>query len=224
MRTSSGFPRFLSSAPARILTVLLLLQAALFYNISHGRDMPLRRALEELPAQFGDWRMLREDKIEDEVQQVLRADHTLSRIYASPSAGTASLFVAYFKSQRTGQAPHSPKNCMPGAGWVESSSTVIPLTVPGRAAPIEVNHYVLAKGVDKNVVLYWYQANQRVIASEYKAKILLVADAIRYDRTDTALVRVVIPVDRNTGDEEATKTAAEFVRSFFDTLSGHLPG
>jgi len=72
------------------------------------------------------------------------------------------------------------------------------------------------------VVLYWYQARDRVIASEYRAKLYLVADAIRYNRTDTALVRVVVPVSGN-DSAGATKTAEEFVQAFFTALRRHLP-
>jgi len=72
------------------------------------------------------------------------------------------------------------------------------------------------------VVLYWYQSRNRVVASEYRAKIYLVTDAIRYNRTDTALVRVIVPVAGN-DSAAATTTAEEFVQAFFMTLRRHLP-
>jgi len=81
---------------------------------------------------------------------------------------------------------------------------------------------VVAKGEDKSVVLYWYQSRDRVVASEYRAKFYLVADAIRYNRTDTALVRVVVPMSGN-DPAFATKTAEEFVQAFFGTLRRLLP-
>ncbi len=81
---------------------------------------------------------------------------------------------------------------------------------------------MVSKGEDKSVVLYWYQARDRVIASEYRAKFYLVADAIRYNRTDTALVRVVVPVS-GSDSAAATKTAEEFVQAFFMDLRRHLP-
>jgi EpsI family protein len=193
------------------------------FAVSRREAVPLARPLGEFPAQLGAWSQAQEGFVDQETLDVLRADDVLSRTYADPARGRgASLFVAFFKSQRTGQAPHSPKNCLPGSGWTPSESDVRAIQVPGRDQPISVNRYVVSKGEDKSVVLYWYQSRDRVIASEYRAKFYLVADAIRYNRTDTALVRVVVPVSG--GDVAvATNTAVEFVQAFFMSLRRHLP-
>jgi EpsI family protein len=163
-----------------------------------------------------------EGVVEKEVQDVLRADDILTRSYMNPQHRLpAHLFVAYFKTQRTGQAPHSPKNCLPGTGWVPSESAIVPVEVPGRGA-IEVNRYVVAKGDNKSLVMYWYQSRDRVVASEYSAKFYVVADALRYNRTDTALVRVTVPIVEN--DVQAAQSAAEdFIRSFYTPLRKHFP-
>jgi EpsI family protein len=215
---------FLRTRHALVLSAFLAVQAAGFYSLSSGEKVPLKRPLIEMPGQFGDWRLIQEGVIEPEVQEVLRADETLTRQYVSISQNTpADLFVAYFKSQRQGQAPHSPQHCMPGNGWTPVTTDIIPIRIPDRADPIRVNRYVLAKGPEKSVVLYWYQSNRRVIASEYWAKLYLVADAIRYNRTDTALVRVLVPVPENASEEAATKAGINFVQSFFNMLRRYLP-
>ena len=134
----------------------------------------------------------------------------------------AHLFVAYFRSQRTGQAPHSPKNCLPGSGWVRVATATRQLSIPGRSEPIHVNSYVVQKGESKSLVVYWYQSRDRVVASEYAAKAYVIADAIRYNRTDTALVRVVLPVIDN--DTKRSETVADdFISSFFTPLRQHFP-
>jgi EpsI family protein len=167
--------------------------------------------------------MVGEGVIDKDTQDVLRADDLLSRTYyEAASRRVASLFVAFFQSQRTGQMPHSPKNCLPGSGWTPSESAIISMQVPGLAEPIEVNRYVVAKGDEQSLVLYWYQTRDRVVASEYRARVYMMADAIRYNRTDTALVRVVVPVVGNQVGE-ATKTAQDFVTAFFLRLRQHLP-
>jgi EpsI family protein len=134
---------------------------------------------------------------------------------------TAHLLVAYFKSQRTGRAPHSPKNCLPGSGWVKVTENRISIPIAGRP-PIEANRYIVQKGESKSLVLYWYQSRDRVVASEYTAKYYVVADALRYNRTDTALVRVVIPITEN-GVEAIDRAAVDFVQSFFAPLRQHFP-
>ncbi|MCL6507022.1 MAG: EpsI family protein [Bryobacteraceae bacterium] len=207
----------------QVLTAALLAQAALFYGLSRSEEIPAARPLAEFPVAIETWQLRQEGAIEKEILDMLRADDVLSRIYVEPASGrVAGLFVAYFRSQRTGQAPHSPKNCLPGAGWIPTASEVIQIPIAGRREPIRVNRYVVARGLEKSVVVYWYQSRQRVVASEYEAKVRLVLDAIRYNRTDTALVRVVVPVGE--GDEtQAGTVAAEFVRALFPVLSRYLP-
>jgi EpsI family protein len=213
---------FLSSRYARAGTAILVLQAALFYAASRGEQIPSSQPLDKFPERAGEWRTVQRGVIEKEVQQVLRADDTLSRVYSSPTARSAvNLFVAYFKTQRAGQAPHSPKNCLPGAGWVPSSSGVIDVQVAGEAQPIPVNRYVVSRAGEKGVVLYWYQSRARVVANEYAAKFWLVADSIRYHRSDTALVRVWVPVVSN-DEAAATATGERFVQALFPELRRYL--
>jgi EpsI family protein len=213
---------FLKSTPARVLTAVLLLQMAGLLAVSRRENVPLTLPLSEFPAQLGAWSLAQEGQVDQETMAVLKADDVLSRVYADPQRRGASLFVAYFKSQRTGQTVHSPKNCLPGSGWTPSESDVVALAIPGRAEPIVVNRYVVAKGDDKSVVLYWYQSRDRVIASEYRAKFYLVTDAIRYNHTDTALVRIIVPVSGN-DTATATTTAEEFVQASFMALRRHMP-
>ncbi|HYP09429.1 MAG TPA: EpsI family protein [Bryobacteraceae bacterium] len=206
-----------------MLTAILLLQVALVYGFTRNEVIPVNKPLSEVPTQFGGWAMQQEGVVEKEVQDVLKADELLTRSYTNPELRIgAHMFVAYFRSQRTGQAPHSPKNCLPGSGWVPSLSDIVPVQIPGRAEPIEVNRYVVAKGDQKSLVLYWYQSRDRVVASEYRAKFFVMADALRYNRTDTALVRVVMPIADN-DVERSHKAAVDFIQAFYMPLRQHFP-
>ena len=85
----------------------------------------------------------------------------------------------------------------------------IRVDIAGRARPIEINRYIVSKGDDHAVVLYWYQSRDRVVASEYRATLFTAWDALRYNRTDTELVRVVTPV---------AESGVEFIQAFFTQL------
>lgn len=214
--------KFLNSTPARLVTLFLIVQAALLYSSIRPEYIPNSRPLEGFPRQFGSWNMVQESQVDPDTQAILNADDTLNRIYANPAANVQpSLFVASFRTQRNGKAPHSPKNCMPGAGWTQLSSGSYPIDA-GLAAPIVVNRYVIVHGQDRELVLYWYQSRDRVVADEFRAKYWVVADAIRLNRTDTALVRVIVPIVENNVDA-ATRVGADFIRSFFGTLRHYLP-
>lgn len=205
-----------------VLGAVLALQAAGFYALPSGRAVPLSKPLTALPAAFGEWVLARETPMDPEVNRVLRADAAINRDYINAmKQASANLFVAYFESQRQGQTPHSPQHCMPGAGWSPESFAVMPIAIGEQTH--HINRYVLSKSGDRNVVLYWYQTNGRIIASEYRAKVYLVADAVRYNRTDTALVRVIVRVPENGSVEESTALAVNFARSVFAPLQQCLP-
>ena len=221
--------KFLNSRAARIVTAILVIQAALLYSAIRPELVPPSRPLEAMPTTLGSWQQVETGVIEQEVLDVLKADDILNGVYCSSATpdcaktgeGKTGLFVAAFRTQRNGKTPHSPKNCLPGSGWVPLSSGELAVDV-GRAAPITVNRYLIAYGSQRQLVLYWYQSRDRVVANEYKAKFWVMADAIRMNRTDTALVRVIVPVV-NRDEAQAQTTATDFVRSFYSTLLDYLP-
>ncbi|HUB32264.1 MAG TPA: EpsI family protein, partial [Bryobacteraceae bacterium] len=180
---------------AGTLTLVLLIQATLFYAASRGERVPTSAPLDLFPARLANWNEVENYPVEQEIRDQLKADDMLNRVYAdSASSAAAGLFVAYFKTQRTGQSPHSPKNCLPGSGWEPEATGFLDVQVAGEPEPIRINRYVVSHGDEKSVVLYWYQSERRVIASEFSAKFWVVMDSIRYHRSDTALVRVTVPV------------------------------
>jgi EpsI family protein len=201
------------------LTLVLVVQAVLFHSASHGEATPLAAPLAGFPLTAGGWHLLQEGEIDKETQDVLKADDYLTRSYGSKE-GAANLFIAYFKTQRQGQSPHSPKNCLPGSGWEQSQSGRI--DVPIGDSFIHINQYVVEKGQDQAVVYYWYQSQGRVIADEFAAKFYLVSDSIRHHRSDTALVRVWVPVIAG-GTERAEKVGTDFVRTFYPAVKSYLP-
>jgi EpsI family protein len=215
---------FLNNRYARALTALLLVQGIVFYSVAlRAENIPPVPPLSAFPAAIAGWQMFRDVKIEQETLDILKADDTLNRIYVNPQQeADAFLFIAFFKTQRMGQAPHSPKNCLPGSGFEPVESGPVSIAVPGRIEPIVVNRYLTARGEEKSVTLYWYQSHNRIIAGEFSAKFWLIADSIRYHRSDSSLVKIVVPV-RNNDAEAATRTAIEFVRTIFPAVSLQLP-
>ena len=214
--------QFLSSWPARLLTALLLAQGLLVGILAPAEKIPPSRPLSEIPRSIDGWTMFAESPLEPEVQQLLKADDTLNRSYLDPErASYAHLFIAFFRSQRAGVAPHSPKVCLPGSGWVPTESNNMNIQIPGRPDPIQVNRYIVARGEDRSLVIYWYQTPYRVIAGEFSAKLYTMVDGLRHHRSDTSLVRVIVPIQ---GDEkQAEAIAVRFIRHFFNPVRAFLP-
>lgn len=209
---------------AKLLSIVLLVQLFAYYLEARRADyIPNVAPLDTFPTHVGDWVLLRDIPLEKDVIDVLKSDDTLQRMYINPRTNQyAWLFIAFFKTQRTGQSPHSPKNCLPGSGYEPLLNDRAMLEVPGEAKPIKVNRYVVEKGTDKDAVLYWYQSHGRIVADEFAAKFWSVADAMRYHRSDTALVRISVPVAGNDTDT-AINAAYDFTRTIFPPLLKQLP-
>ena len=204
-----------------LVPIFLAAQAVTVHWASTLERPPAPPHLAAFPAQFAGWHLLREDPLDKDVVGAIHADDLLSRIYARTGGQEAALFIAWFQTQRSGaRQPHSPQVCLPASGWTPQSSTEI--TLDTTAGPIPVNRYVVTNQADRAVVLYWYQTPRRAIAGEWAAKFWLVPDAIRYRRTDTSLVRVVV-WSTHTSDNAATATAKDFAATLYPQLRARLP-
>jgi EpsI family protein len=199
--------------------MLLVAAAGATLTLSHGESVPLREPLQEIPLQVEAWQGHDLPPLEPDVVAVGGMDDYLNRLYTRDPQHYLSLYVGYYRSQATGDSIHSPKNCLPGSGWQQVSSGEIALTMPdGSSSPI--NLYVIEQGGEREVVLYWYQAHGRIIASEYRAK-LYIADAIRLHRTDGALVRIALPIAAT--QRQAQEAAVHFAEELMPTLQKIIP-
>lgn len=205
-----------------LVPVFLLAQAGAMHWIGGQERSPTPPALGSFPQAIGEWVQLREDPVPADMAAELRADRLFSRTYLRVSKGqVASLFVAWFQSQRAGTSqPHSPKVCLPSAGWTPAVTGEI--TLGSAAGAITVNRYIVVNRGQRVLVLYWYQGPHRVTAGEWASKLWLVTDAFRYRRTDTALVRVVAQPDGR-GDRAALDAATDFAGNLYPLLRDYLP-
>jgi EpsI family protein len=191
-------------------TAILLAATAIFLQARKRIEaLPAHEPLASFPEQLGTWAGT-DVIIPPDVREVLGNGDFLLRIYQNPAAGTnADLFVAYIPSQQQGDTLHSPKNCLPGAGWSPVESSQLAISVPGRP-PFTANRYVIAKGDERQLVFYWYGAHGRTVASEYWAKFYLIADSIRLNRSDGAMVRVATPLLEDEPPRSAEQRLIEF--------------
>jgi EpsI family protein len=182
-----------------------------------------RRPVASFPARLGDWTGA-DVPIPEDALAVLGPGDFLLRLYENAAfiEPNVDLFLAYFPSQRAGDTIHSPKHCLPGAGWLPVESSRVTLTLPGRT-PFLANRYVIAKGSERQLVLYWYLAHDRVVASEYWAKFYLVTDAIRMNRSDGSLVRFTTVISGGETADAAQQRLLAFAANVVPLLNDYVP-
>ncbi len=203
----------------------LLLVGGLFVNYWEraGEARVERAALKDFPAQVGEWRQRRPDvRFDAETEAVLRADDYVLRDYALPDGRMASLYIGYYATQRSGVTYHSPLNCMPGSGWTLSQPAVVKIQPAGGGEPFEANRYLIQNGVEKFLLVYWYQGRGRAVANEYWDKVYTVWDSARLRRSDGSMVRVLVPVGKS--EAEATAAATDIAARIAPELPRFVPG
>ncbi len=133
-------------------------------------------------------------EVDTNSQRVAGMDEYVNRVYLLDSTQVFSLYVGYYTYQTQGKSIHSPRNCLPGAGWEPVESATLPIaSAPGRGSR-SMNKYVLANQGNYAAVYYWYQGRGRIESNEYTVKVNLMRDAALFGRTEEALVRLVVPL------------------------------
>ena len=206
-----------------IVTALLLACLGARAYVSIKPQAPKHEKLAALPKDISGYKMQAEAEITDDVQAVLRADDYVLRRYENSTGKMLDVFIAYYAYQRAGESMHSPKNCLPGAGWTPVVNDYVTVGKLADGKPAVANRYVIEKDGRREIVVYWYQANGRVIANEYWGKLYLVTDALRTGRRDGAILRVIAPVEKNETIDAATQRVIEFSRDLLPLTKQVLP-
>ena len=204
--------------------MLMLATTAFRAATMRAEPVPMREALTTCPLQLSFWKGQAAPDFDAGTLAVLGVDEYINRVYSDASQRPIGLYVGYYGSQRQGDTMHSPLNCLPGAGWSPLSFSRIGIPVaagPASTSVITVNRYVIEKGLERQLVVYWYQSHGRVVASEYWGKVYMVLDAIRTNRTDGALVRIIAPI--TTTEDDAEQQAVSFAQTLYPLLGRYLP-
>jgi EpsI family protein len=203
-----------------IAACVLMLSTSVFLNFIHKtEDVNLKKPLASFPRQIGEWTG-KEERFSDDIYLKLGVDDSFLATYRTLDGRLINLYIGFYQSQREGEIIHSPKNCLPGAGWNFSQISVE--EVPVDKGTIRVNQVVVQNGSEKQIMLYWYQSRGRIITSEYLQKVYLVLDSITRRRTDGSFIRIMAPVLEN--DIELSKrNIRSFTSIIFPTLQEFIP-
>jgi EpsI family protein len=187
MRSPSDGLGWRAFVPASIL----LVGCAFAWQTHSQRSMSLAAPLSSIIPSL-DGYTVADLHISDNERRVAGMSDYVARAYMRDSVQAFQTLVSYYDRQGQGSTIHSPRNCLPGAGWEILRGG--PRTIIVDGAPRDVNYFVLKNGKATDVVYYWYQGRGRVVASEYRVKWNLLRDAALLGHTEEALVRIVIPI------------------------------
>jgi EpsI family protein len=188
--------------------------------ISHTENIHPNKPFSTFPRHIGEW-FGTEEYLDREIIAVSGVDDYFLCNYRTSDSPAIQLYIGFYQSQREGDLIHSPKNCMPGAGWniVQTSLENLEISHPHNAKAIKL---ILQKSDQNQIMLYWFQCGGRIISSEYMQKIYMIADSVTRHRTDGAFVRLISNVTDN--DETRTlNSLKEFIGVLMPILYEYIP-
>jgi EpsI family protein len=197
------------SVRAYVPAVILLVGCGLIWQTHTQQPVPLAAPLTTVLASVPGY-TVHDQHVTEEERRVAGMTDYVARAYAQDTIVAFTTLVSYYDRQSQGKTIHSPRNCLPGAGWEVLRSGTRAVEADGVSHV--VNHYTLKNGPATAVVYYWYQGRGRIVASEYRVKWNLLRDAALLGHTEEALVRVVAYVNPSGG----TKDSASVERAFAD--------
>lgn len=208
---------------------ILMAGSLLLLRARTQEAVPLRAPLTTVLSDVTGYEWSDQTITDDEVR-VAGMSAYVARAYQRDSALAFTTLVSYYDRQTQGKTIHSPRNCLPGAGWeiVEAGRQVVQV----EGVPRELNRYILKNGTATALAYYWYQGRGRVTASEYAVKWNLLRDAALHGRSEEALVRIVVPIGSGAGvggggatggalhhaDSTAQRIAARMIRDVAHVL------
>jgi exosortase D (VPLPA-CTERM-specific) len=222
--------RIMAAQPAHRMALvagaLVIAGGVLSAGLEKREDLvPRRGELATFPLRIGDW-VGDEQYIEPTLLDAVQADDTLAAAYRrSADPIPIGMWIAYYSSQRSGRAVHSPRVCLPGGGWEIQSfeeRTLENITPDGRSVP--VNRVIIGLGDDRQLVYYWFSQRGRLLTNEYVVKWYIFWDALTRNRTDGALVRLTTYIDKGTdGLADADRRLQDFIRDVDPKLTYFIP-
>jgi EpsI family protein len=206
-----------------VVTILLVGASVVIGRASQTEVAIPRERFSVFPMTINQWSGRPDPPLAQHVLDVLGVDDYMSRTYYAANGEVANLYMGFYQNQREGDTIHSPLNCLPGSGWEPIEKQRVQLRTPN--GPAMVNELVIEKGLDHQLVLYWYQAHGRVVASEYWGKTYLVLDALRLNRTDGSMIRVITNLGDNPKERRprASAIAHAFAEMVLPMLGPYVP-
>jgi EpsI family protein len=181
--------------------------------------VPVNRSLTEIPANIGEWTMIGQSRFAPDILDNLRPTDYLYRSYEDKDGIRVTIYIGYHAGGPSSGPIHSPKNCLPGSGWLKLSEERRLLHVTDRDLPVVQASYQFHG--QKEMFLYFFLVKGRVLTDEYSLKLAEIANSIFYNRRDSAFIRISVPFMNE--ELKAEKAGERFLTAIYPSLAATLP-
>ena len=174
------------------------------------------------PMKLGAWEAGPQQSLDPATERILAADDYHSVSLTNVAGGPrVDLFMAWYKNQMTG-GTHDPQVCLPGGGWEIADLKQIEGIHP-TDGPFTLNRAIIQKGLDRMLVYYWFEQQGNRTASGFTAKLQLLLGKVANGRNDSAIVRLITPIDPNEGMGPADARLQDAMQAVLKPLVRFVP-
>jgi exosortase D (VPLPA-CTERM-specific) len=215
--------RKLRPLPASFLvaTVLTASAAVLSFMLPQRVETPPARAtFIDFPMRLDDWTGSR-SAVESVYLDQLKLTDYLNANFGVGAGLPINVWISYYDSQRQGQSTHSPKACLPGSGWEFQSLKAQTVSLPSSA--LTVNRGMISNGQHRALMYYWFQQRGRVVTNEYLVKWFIFRDALTRNRSDGALVRLMVALPTDASEAAADRELSRLTAMISTELPRFVP-
>jgi exosortase D (VPLPA-CTERM-specific) len=184
---------------------------------------PTRESFATFPRQVDSWRGQPQQLDRESLDGLKPTDYYVGDFVDASNIPPVNLFVAYYGSLNRGAAIHSPRVCLPGAGWEFASFEERSFSNLATGAPGTYNYVVIQKGEQRILMYYWFQQRERRTAGEFSMKYYILLDSLHKGRKDGALVRLYTPIVGTNGETTADSRLRSFARAILSKMPAYLP-
>lgn len=205
-----------------VSTVLLVLAGLAVLFRQEAAPRPVAVSLSSALTSFGDWQTIGDIPLDEGVRSELKLDDYLFRRFSDGRA-TLVLYVGYYYSKAKVGAAHDPLVCFPGQGWVLSDKKTITsqAQLPEGVGTPAFTAMKAERNEDKELLLYWFQADAQATASTLMQKLHLLRAKILGQGQHNAFVRVSINV-RDANMTDGQEALNKFVSDFYPVFLGYV--
>ncbi len=204
-----------------ILIICLILTSVFIYSSPSStvakKEVSLQQALKDIEG----WNKLGNSPLEPEILEALELDDYLNQSYSN-GTDKISLYIGYYLTTKKVGAAHDPLVCFPGQGWVLSNREKSNMKLNSEnSRPISYSTMTAERGLQKELLIYWFQAYDRTNPDTFSQKISSLYHKIFNHREDNAFVRISIQVEKKSLSKSHA-TIADFIKSFYPVFLNYV--
>jgi len=201
--------------PFIIILIILIITFVFVYLVRNYQPASTHEVnLADFPLEIDGWIGEKED-IPDYVFTQLNPVDIFSANYINKNGVRINLLVDYFESNNVG-GPHSPRNCLPGSGWVILESADRNIKFGNRS--IAASRMNLRLGETGKIMDFWYLTKYGETSNDYLFKFYAMLSSLTFKPTDVAFIRIITD-----SDSASVSALNDFEQSVLGEIYARLP-